>query len=138
MWRAMLAVAILLAGCAQLPPTPQDIQAKRFEPVPDKAVIYIARATVDSPNAGTIVLGNVGTITTHPRTYYRWEVAPGTHRIEGFGPSTATANVRAEAGKIYYVQHTVHGGIRDGVRGMSIQQISEDTGRRLVNSGQLL
>lgn len=46
MWRA-LPVAILIAGCAQLPPTPQDIQAKKFEGVPDKAVIYRVRDIPD-------------------------------------------------------------------------------------------
>lgn len=42
MWRA-LPVAVLVAGCAQLPPSWQDVEAKRFESVPGKAVIYIVR-----------------------------------------------------------------------------------------------
>ena len=138
MWRAILVFATLLAGCVQIPPTPQDTQAKRFDAVPDKAVIYIVRPSVDSPNTGMIVLGNSGTISTQPGTYYRWEVAPGTHRIEGFGPWTAAATVRAEAGKIYFVQHTVQGNIRDGVSTMSLQQIGDADGRRLVGNAQLL
>jgi hypothetical protein len=138
MWRAILVFAMLLAGCVQIPPTPQDTQAKRFDAVPDKAVIYIVRPGADSTNTGTIVLGNSGTISTQQGTYYRWEVAPGTHRIEGFGPWTAAATVRAEAGKIYFVQHTVLGGVREGVSTMSLQQISDADGRRLVGNAQLL
>jgi len=45
--RRLLVVAVMLAGCVQLPPTPQDIQAKKFEGVPDKAVIYIVRDLPD-------------------------------------------------------------------------------------------
>lgn len=34
--RRLLVVAVVPAGCVQLPPSPQDIQAKKFESVPDK------------------------------------------------------------------------------------------------------
>ena len=139
MKRTLVIVALLLlAGCVQLPPTPQDIQAKRFEAIPDKAVIYIVRPGVDSPNGGPIVVGDLGMITTYQGTYYRWEVAPGTHRIYGFGPTSAAVTVRAEAGKVYFVQHTVLGNRRDGVQTMSLQQIGDGEGRRLVSGAQLI
>lgn len=103
MWRNLV-LAVLLAGCAQLPPTPQDIQAKKFEPVPDKAVIYLVRDYPDfSDAAGTLWLGDAATITTYPGTYFRWEVKPGEHRIAGFGADAGAVTVRTEAGRIYYV-----------------------------------
>jgi hypothetical protein len=34
----MLVPALLLAGCAQLPPSPEDLQAKTFQVPPDKSV----------------------------------------------------------------------------------------------------
>jgi hypothetical protein len=44
MTRFLLIALLLLAGCvAPLPPMPEDAVAKRFEPLPDKAVIYLAR-----------------------------------------------------------------------------------------------
>lgn len=39
MCRAISAIfALLLAGCAAQPPSPQDLQAKRFETIPDRSV----------------------------------------------------------------------------------------------------
>src|SRR5688572_30191438 len=104
MWRVLSVVLILLAGCVQLPPTPADIQAKKFEAVPDKAVIYLVRDYhYFSDNAATIWLGESDMITTYPGTYYRREVAPGMHRITGYGPDIGAIMVQAEAGRIYYV-----------------------------------
>jgi hypothetical protein len=104
MWRTLLVVVMLLAGCVQLPPTPADIQAKKFEVVADKAVIYLVRAFPDfTDNASTIWLGEAIMITTFPGTYYRWEVEPGAHRITGYGPDIGTITVPAEAGRIYFV-----------------------------------
>jgi hypothetical protein len=142
MWRMASIVAALAAtltaGCAQIPPSAQETQAKQFGAIVDKAVIYIVRPGLDSSNTGTLNLGDAGTITTHPRTFYRWEVAPGTHRITTFGAGTAAVTVRAEAGKIYFVQHVVHGDIRHGVTSAHLQRIDDSYGRTLVQRAQLL
>ncbi len=140
MWRATtMAIAMIsMAGCVQLPPTTQDIQAKRFESVPGKAVIYIARPRVDAPNGGSIVIGNDGVITTYEGTYYRWEVPPGTQVIRGYGVFTASVTLQAEPGRIYFVQQTVNGNRRDGAQSMSLQQVSDVQGRRLVSDAQSL
>jgi len=107
MWR-VLWVALLLAGCAPLPPTPQDLQAKRFETLPDKGVIYVVRPLPDFANDPTpVTLGDHAQITTYPGTYYRWEVEPGVHRIEGFGGDSGRIAVRAEAGRLYFVEQRV-------------------------------
>src|SRR5882672_5195579 len=105
MWRALLLVSLLLAGCVQLPPTPQDLQAKQFEALPDRAVIYVVRDYPDLISAGaTLNLGDTGMITTYPGTYYRWEVPPGAHRISGYAGDSGSITVAAEAGRIYFVQ----------------------------------
>ena len=108
MWRTLLLV-VVLAGCVQLPPTPQDLQAKKFEAVPDKAVVYLVRDYPDfSDVAATIFLGDEsGMITTYAGTYYRWEAAPGTHRISGFAGDMGAIVLRVEAGRIYYVLQRV-------------------------------
>ncbi|MCW5605786.1 MAG: hypothetical protein KIT18_14695 [Burkholderiales bacterium] len=137
MWKALL-VVVFLAGCVQLPPSPEDIQAKKFENVPGKVVIYIARDRIDSMLQDTIWLGDTAQITTQPGTYYRWVTDPGVHRIEGTGPSTAAVTIRTEAGRIYYVQHLVIGSIRSGVKNSHLRQVNEQTGRMLVTNGQSL
>jgi hypothetical protein len=136
MWRFILIVAMLLAGCAQLPPTPQDIQGKKFDAVPDKAVIYIVRPRVDSHAMGSVAIGDSGTITTHQGTYYRWEATPGTQHIQASGPWMASVTVNAEAGKIYFVEQTVQGSLRFGTVSMSLQQVDERRGRKLVMDAQ--
>jgi len=134
-WLALLGIA----GCAQLPPSPEDIQAKRFETVPDKAVIYIVRAPLDSSEPSELALEGTQQISTYPGTYYRWEVAPGTYAIAGMGFSMASATVTAAAGQIYFLQHTVIGDRSDGgVQVTDLQAISEQRGRRLVLRSQLL
>jgi len=105
MWRVLSVVLALLAGCVQLPPTPADLQAKKFEALPDRAAIYLVRAYPDaSDQAATVWLGESVMITTYPGTYYRWEVEPGTHRIAGYGPDVGTFTLHAEAGQLYFVQ----------------------------------
>ncbi len=39
MYRYLLIALLLLTGCTQLPPPPGNAAAKRFEAVPDRAVI---------------------------------------------------------------------------------------------------
>ncbi|OGA24972.1 MAG: hypothetical protein A3I02_14590 [Betaproteobacteria bacterium RIFCSPLOWO2_02_FULL_67_26] len=104
----LLFLTVLLAGCVQLPPSPQDLQAKKFEAVPDKAVIYLVRDYPDhSERAATIWLGDATMITTYAGTYYRWEVAPGAHRITGYGADTGSITLRAEPGRLYFVQQRI-------------------------------
>ncbi len=128
-------MVFVAAGCVQLPQSAADIQGKKFESIADKAVIYIVRARVDGLVAAPLTLSN-GTISTHQGTYYRWEVAPGTHRIEGGGVHTAAVTVQAEAGKIYFVEQTADGGARDGLTKMSLRRIDENRGRRMVSEAQ--
>ena len=86
--RRIAAIALVLAGCAQLPPPPEDAQAKRFEAVPGKSVIYVVRQPVDSDEGRTLALDDAATITTWQRTYYRWVTDPGVHRIAGVASAT--------------------------------------------------
>lgn len=103
-WRGIV-IAALLAGCAQLPLTPRDLQARKFETVPRKAVIYIVRDQPDFADApATIWLGEQATVTTYPGTYYRWEVEPGIQRIAGFGADGGAISLRTQPGGIYFVQ----------------------------------
>ena len=131
LWQTTL-IALLLAGCAPLPLTPQDIQAKKFESVPGKAAIYIVRANMDSRELGTLLLDDTGALTTYHNTYHRWEVAPGKHRIAGFGQQSAAITLETEPGKLYFVEHTVLGSPRTGAAFTYLNRIDEQRGRKMV------
>lgn len=131
-------IALLLAGCVQLPPTPQDIQAKKFEIVPDKAAVYIVRTSMDSQEVGSLLLDDVASLTTFRGTYYRWEVAPGKHHIAGFGQQSAAITLDVEARKIYFVEHTVFGSPRTGAAFTFLTRINAQKGRALVSDSELL
>ena len=137
MWKSFLAV-LLLAGCAQLPPTPQDIQAKRFEAVPGKAAIYIVRDNVGAHIDHSLWLDDATMITTHTGTYYRWEVTPGAHVIRGGGESTARLALNVEAGKIYFVRHIVNGIEWNAAYNTGLQRLDDETGRARVGQATLL
>ena len=101
--RNLLLAVALLAGC-QLPLTPEDLEARKFEAVPGKAVIYLFRTSLDhSSRPGQISLGDI-VLKTYPGTFFHWVVEPGARRIEGFGPDAGNITVQAEAGRIYYVR----------------------------------
>lgn len=136
MWRGLL-IALLVAGCAQLPPTPEEIQAKKFETVPDKAVIYIVRTPMDSDEAGSITLDN-DPITTYGGSFYRWVVAPGLHEIAGYAGETGLVKINAQAGHLYFVEHTVYGTPRSGWQWSFLKQIGEKEGRILVTESSML
>ena len=135
MWRMLssaLLVSLLLPACAPLPPLPADIQAKRFEVAPDKAAIYIVRTPMDSHEAAGLSLDYGSQISTNEGTYWRWDVAPGPHRVASYGWGTAEVNVNAQPGKIYFIRHTVMGHWRSGPQQSWLQPLSEPEGRALV------
>lgn len=100
----LVAASLALAGCQQLPLTPEDLQARKFESLPEKAVIYVVRDSPDfSDREATIWLGAAASVKTYPGTYYRWEVPPGMQRVSGYGSDTGAIALLAEAGRIYFV-----------------------------------
>jgi len=137
MWRIAL-ITLILGGCMQLPPSPQDTQTRNIEGIPGKAVIYIVRDRRDSREVAGLLLDHAAPITIHPRSYYRWEVAPGTHHVTGFAASNVSVMLHAEAGKVYYLRQTVMGTRRSGPQYTDLQQISENEARSLLMDARML
>jgi len=137
MWRVLLiALTLALAGCQQLPPTPEDLQAKKFEAVPDKAVIYVVRDSQDFSNVqAQISIGDKLLLKTYPGTYYRWEVPAGKHTITGYAEDIGTITVQVERGRIYFVQQRVSGMRMPSSR---FYLVSEPEGRAAVMRAVLL
>jgi len=131
-----LAMALTLSGCQQLPLSPEDLQAKKFQAVPDQAVIYVVRDAPDfSDVQAQIRLGDKLLLKTYPGTYYRWEVPAGQHTITGYGQDIGTITMQVERGRIYFVQHRVTG-MR--VPSSGFQLVSEPVGRAAVMRSVLL
>src|SRR5688500_9208521 len=101
-------LVLVLAGCAQLPPSPQDIEAKRFEQVPGKSVIYLFRADPDfSREVATVVLDDRPMGSTYPGTYHRWVVDPGRHQIRGYAGDNGSITLDVAPDRMYFVQQSV-------------------------------
>jgi hypothetical protein len=136
--RLLLLLVLFVAGCVQPPPfSPADIQAKRFEALPDKAVIYIVRDSPDASDDGaSISLDDSAVITTFPGTYYRWEVAPGPHRIAGFAADSSRFELTAEAGRVYFVLQRMWPFMMQPLS--HFQLLAEPHGRAAVARSELL
>ena len=138
MRRALAVLALLLlSACAQLPPTPEDLQAKRFEALPDKAVVYIVRQPMDSTEYGALMMDTGEQITLFPGTYYRWEAPAGQRRLSGFGPWNVLHDLNVEPGRIYFLRYTVDGTPRMGPILAGLTPIGEAEGRKLGQQAEL-
>lgn len=134
----LMALTLLAAACAQIPPSPQEIEAKKLEPVPGKAVVYVVQNPFGAYNYAAGLTFDDGTeITTYPMTFYRWVTTPGTHTIESTeGNLNAFIKLQVEAGKVYYVEHWVtgtYGSTTDAWLG----KIDDKIGRQLVGNSTL-
>lgn len=131
-------MAMLLAGCQQLPLTPQDIQARRFEAVPGMAVIYVVRDYPDFTELQSMIyLGDKLILKTYPGTYYRWEVPPGAHHIRGAAFDTGAITVNGAPGTIYFVQQRVTAALMASPNSF-FQLVPEPAGRGAVLRSVLL
>jgi hypothetical protein len=108
MFRVVWVLVLALAACAQLPPSPQEIEAKRFELVPGKAVIYLVRDEPDFADVGApVMLDDQLMGSTYPGTFFRWVVEPGPHRIRGYAGDAGSFSLSAGADSMYFVQQRV-------------------------------
>lgn len=136
--RRLLLVALFLAGCQQLPLTPQDIQARKFESVPGMAVIYVVRDYPDFTELQSMIyLGDKLILKTYPGTYYRWEVPPGEHRVRGAAFDTGAIKLETVPGRIYFVQQRVTAALMASPNSF-FQLVSEPAGRGAVLRSVLL
>ena len=104
----VLLLALALAGCAPLPPSPQDIEAKRFEQVPGKAVIYLYREYPDiTYDVATVMLDDRMMGSTYPGTYFRWVVEPGRHQIRGCAGDNGQIVVDVTPDRMYFIRQSV-------------------------------
>ncbi len=133
----LLLLLLMLAGCAPLPPSPQDLEAKRFEHVPGKAVIYLVRTYPDlSEEVSTVMLDDTMMGSTYPGTYFRWVVEPGRHQIRGYAGDNGSMVLDALPDRIYFIQQSVTRFF--GFAQSFFRPLPEPYGRAAVLRGELV
>ena len=87
---ATVLLALALTACVTREPSPQEIRSKRFETLPDKAVVYLYRDRIDFvDNPASFTLDGAHQGATYRGTYFRLELAPGRHQLAGFAQDQA-------------------------------------------------
>lgn len=134
------AVAAFLAACAPLPPSPADLQAKRFEPPPPgKAAVYLVRDLQDfSREAATVMLDDRMMGSTYPGTYFRWALDPGRHVIRGFAGDAGSITIDVAPDRMYFIQQTVGRPFFHGFEQSFFRPVHESYGRAAVLRGELV
>jgi len=136
MWRALL-LLLALGGCiTPLPPTPQDLQAKKFEVVPGQSVIYLFRQPAINREAATLWLDDRVMGSTYSGTYFRWVVPPGRHRIAGYAGDSGSITIDTAPGRIYFVEQVYSNGFML-TRQSYFRLVDENFGRTAVLQSEL-
>ncbi|HYC47284.1 MAG TPA: hypothetical protein VED01_17550 [Burkholderiales bacterium] len=133
-----LLLAVFLSACAPLPPSPADLEAKRFEQVAGKAVIYLVRDYPDfTREVATVMLDDQMMGSTYPGTYFRWVVEPGRHQIRGYAGDNGSITVDVAPDRMYFVQQTVTRFFHGFAQSM-FRVIPEPYGRAAVARAELV
>lgn len=135
MTRYLQIVLMMLAGCAQLPPLPGDAAAKKFEAVPDRAVIYVARHVLENNFVAPLLLDDEWIGPTYRGTYMRIVVPAGEHRIAGYAADSGIIRIKTESGKLYFVNQTTWG--FRSFTGSRFELVEPDYGRAVVLGGTM-
>ena len=133
--RFLLIATLMLAGCVQLPPLPGDAAAKRFEAVPDRAVIYVARHALERNFVAPIKLNDEMMGSTYRGTYMRLVVPAGSHRITGLAGDNGLIDIQAKPGQIYFINQTTWG--YDALSNSKFELVDAQYGRSVVLGGTM-
>ena len=143
----LTALSLLLCGalsaCAQsssVPPAAElaaETQARLYQPVPEKSVIYLLRDRGDIWRFEIKVqLDGKGMGATEPNTYFRWEVPPGRHVIVSETVPPAVLELNTQPGGLYYVWQDINFGfLRVASR---LEQVDIYTAKLTLSSAVLL
>jgi len=102
-----------LGGCASTPQASpgRDAQAKQFISYPSSSTIYVYRTDYGG-EADRAVLYVDGRLIgeTLPQAFFRVDVNPGKHLLEGIAHDQGTLSLETRPGRIYFVEQNVIGG----------------------------
>lgn len=134
-----IAAACAVSGCASVHKAGQDAdsRAKRFAPVPDKAVVYIYRneilgAAIKLP----VTIDGVTVGATGPKSFLEVAVPAGDHIITSKGETESTLPLSTSAGQVYYIWQEVKMGLL--IARSKLQRVDEAKGQQGVRESKLL
>jgi hypothetical protein len=128
-----LCAALLMSGCASVSmmQAEDDSRGKSFAAEKDKANIYLYRnETFGAAIKMPVTVNGKLAGQTASKTYFLWQVAPGTYDIGSVTGNSSTVKLMVEGGKSYYVWQEVKMGMFQA--GSELKQVDEDTGRKGV------
>jgi hypothetical protein len=136
---AVLAALALVAGCmtsaAPVAPPESDAAAKRFEPSPGRANLYVARSPGSGGGSTELKLAVDGKelASISPGTYALVVLEPGRHSIAVTSMfNSVKTELTTEPGKNYFYELTV----RDRAPSLGLVLI-EEMGKMMVRQGRL-
>lgn len=135
--RTVLALVLLLAllgGCVATPEaTPaSDAEAKRFEPAPRAAIIYLYRADTPGGSAtSTIWIDDRIVGQSLPATYFRVAVRPGRNRIAAFAHDQGQLEIDTRDGGVFFVAMQV-GGNADAPGNTLFRSVPPEAGKAAI------
>ncbi len=134
---SFLGVALLLlsivSGCASVPmaSSDEDAKAKSFTVPANKSSIYVYRnESFGGAIPMTVSLDGKLAGQSGPKTYFMWEVEPGSHEVASIAENTSTLKLNTEAGKVYYVWQEVKMGL--WMPRSLLQEVDPETGKKGV------
>ena len=134
--------SIFLFSCASVPKASEsaDLEAKNFTPLTDKGSVFPYRPgrVLGAAFQYQVKVNSIDAGGTGPGTYFRWDLKPGTYSISSSTTeSSATVQVKVEAGKLYFYEQNNKIGFMQGGR-IFINEVDEKTGKAAVTESKLL
>ncbi len=98
---------------AAVPAPAVQAEAKRFEPVPDAAILYVVRRSrIDSKHLIPVVVNEHATVDTIPRSFFRVRLLPGQHQVAfQWHGVKHTQPLRLGAGEVAFVELDASGSV---------------------------
>ena len=105
-----LMLALLSGGCSTTPQASpaSDADAKRFEPVPRAAIVYLYRPDIRG-GVATVWVDNRLVGQTVAATYFRVPVRPGRNIISAAGHDPGRIEINTSEEGVYFVEMQVQG-----------------------------
>lgn len=110
---ALVFLFLACAGCASTPQATaeRDAEAKQFASNPGSSTLYVYRTDFGSSDSDSVLWIDGKLIgATLPRTFFRVNVDPGHHTLNGAGNDVGKVVLETRPGEIYFVSLSVSAG----------------------------